>query len=79
MFTKILIAEDYESSNISVQKALEDLKITNPKYVNYCDDALSRIKMNLLEKNPLELLITDLYFYEDHREQKLKNVQNIIF
>jgi len=79
MFTKILIAEDYESSNISVQKALEDLKITNPKYVNYCDDALSRIKMNLLEKNPFELLITDLSFDEDHREQNLKNGQQLIF
>jgi len=78
MFTKILIAEDYESSNISVQKALEDLKISNPKYVNYCDDAISRIKMNLQEKNPFELLITDLSFDEDHREQKLKNGQQLI-
>lgn len=78
MFTKILIAEDYESSNISVQKALEDLKIPNPKYVNYCDDALSRIKMNLQEKNPFELMITDLSFDEDHREQNLKNGQQLI-
>ena len=35
MLKKILIAEDYESSNISVQKALEDIKIPDPKYVNY--------------------------------------------
>jgi len=78
MFTKILIAEDYESSNISVQKALEDLKIVNPKYVNYCDDAFSRIKMSLQENNPFELLITDLSFDEDHREQNLKNGQQLI-
>ncbi len=78
MFTKILIAEDYESSNISVQKALEDLKIESPKYVNYCDDALSRIKMSLQENNPFELLITDLSFDEDHREQNLKNGQQLI-
>lgn len=78
MFTKILIAEDYESSNISVQKALEDLKIVNPKYVNYCDDALSRLKMSLQENNPFELLITDLSFDEDHREQTLKNGQQLI-
>ncbi len=78
MFTKILIAEDYESSNISVQKALEDLKIANPKYVNYCDDALSRIKMSLQEKNPFELLITDLSFDEDHRKQDLKTGQELI-
>ncbi|PZU86519.1 MAG: response regulator [Chryseobacterium sp.] len=78
MFTKILIAEDYESSNISVQKTLEDLKIPAPKYVNYCDDALSRIKMSLQENNPFELLITDLSFDEDHREQNLKNGQQLI-
>jgi hypothetical protein len=78
MFTKILIAEDYESSNISVQRALEDFKIPIPKYVNYCDDALSRIKMNLQENNPFELLITDLSFEEDHREQSLKNGQQLI-
>lgn len=78
MFKKILIAEDYESSNISVQKALEDLKIPNPKYVSYCDDALSRIKMGLLENNPFELLITDLSFDEDHRTQNLKNGQQLI-
>ncbi|WP_312767182.1 response regulator [Epilithonimonas sp.] len=78
MFTKILIAEDYESSNISVQKVLEELKIPNPKYVNYCDDAINRIKMSLREKDPFELLITDLSFDEDHREQNLKNGQQLI-
>lgn len=78
MLKKILIAEDYESSNISVQKALEDLKIPDPKYVNYCDDALSRIKMSLQENNPFELLITDLSFDEDHREQNIKNGQQLI-
>lgn len=78
MLKKILIAEDYESSNISVQKALEDLKIPNPKYVSYCDDALSKIKMGLRENDAFELLITDLSFEEDHREQNLKNGQQLI-
>ena len=78
MFTKVLIAEDYESSNISVQKALEDLKITDPKYVSYCDDALSRLKMAIQNDDPFELLITDLSFEEDHREQNIKNGQQLI-
>ncbi|MNK31431.1 transcriptional regulator RcsB [compost metagenome] len=78
MFTKVLIAEDYESSNISVQKAMEDLKITNPKYVSYCDDAISRIKMAIIENDPFELLITDLSFEEDHRHQEIKNGQQLI-
>lgn len=78
MFTKVLIAEDYESSNISVQKAMEDLNITSPKYVSYCDDAISRIKMAIREDQPFELLITDLSFEEDHREQIIKNGQALI-
>jgi len=78
MFTRVLIAEDFESSNLSVQRALEDLKIPNPKYVSYCDDAISRIKMGIQENNPFELLITDLSFEEDHREQLIKNGQQLI-
>ena len=78
MFKKILIAEDYESSNISVQKALEDLRVPHPSFVSYCDDALSRVKMALVENNPYELLITDLSFEEDHREQKIKNGKELI-
>ena len=78
MFTKILIAEDYESANLSVQKAVNDLKITYPKYVSYCDDALARVKMGLQENDPFELLITDLSFDEDHREQHINTGQELI-
>ena len=78
MFTKVLIAEDFESSNISVQKALEDLKIPCTKFVSYCDDAISRIKMGIQENHPFELLITDLSFEEDHRKQLVKNGQQLI-
>jgi len=78
MFTKVLIAEDYESSTISVQRAVEDLKIAHLNYVNYCDDALGRVKMNLHENTPFELLIKDLSFEEDHREQNIKSGQELI-
>lgn len=78
MFTKVLIAEDFESSNISVQKALEDLQIPNPKYVSYCDDAINWIKKGIEESNPYELMITDLSFEEDHRKQVITNGQQLI-
>ncbi|KUY30802.1 DNA-binding response regulator [Elizabethkingia ursingii] len=78
MFKKILVAEDYESSNISVEKALEDLKTEQPKYVYYCDDALQRVQMAIHEKQPFELLITDLSFDEDHREQNIKSGSELI-
>ncbi|MCF3110246.1 response regulator [Niabella sp. CC-SYL272] len=71
MIQKILIAEDYESSNLSVQKTLADLNITNPDYVYYCDDALLRIQKAVQANASYDLLITDLHFEEDHRQQKI--------
>ncbi|MBZ4188859.1 response regulator [Niabella beijingensis] len=71
MIKKILIAEDYESSNLSIQKTLEELNITNPDYVYYCDDALLRIQKAVEANASYDLLITDLHFEEDHRQQKI--------
>lgn len=77
MFSKILIAEDHESSNFSVQKVLEELRITNVDHVDYCDDAFSYLKKSL-EFVPYEVLITDLSFEEDHRKQLIKNGRELI-
>lgn len=74
MFQKVLIAEDHESINISVQKTLSDLGVVhdNRNYVFYCDDALMRIQKALRENEPYELLVTDLSFEEDVPGQKIK-------
>ncbi len=77
MFGKVLISEDHESSNYSVQIVLEQLKISNVDHVYYCDDAFSYFKKSLKTK-PYDLLITDLSFEEDHREQVLKNGRELI-
>ena len=77
MFNKILIAEDHESSNFSVQKVLEELKITSVDNVYYCDDAFSYLKKSL-ESESYEVLITDLSFEEDHRKQLIKNGRELI-
>jgi DNA-binding NarL/FixJ family response regulator len=71
MIKKILIVEDHESSNISVQKTLEEMGIGDPDYVYYCDDALVRIQKAKEGGEPYDLLITDLYFDADHRPQKI--------
>ncbi|WP_410221027.1 response regulator [Pedobacter sp.] len=73
MFKRILIAEDHESANISVQKTLTDLEITHKDYVYYCDDALTRIKKALYEDQPFDLLITDIHFEEDHVKQEIND------
>ncbi|PWN64299.1 response regulator [Chryseobacterium oncorhynchi] len=78
MFKKILIAEDHESSSISVQKTLEDLNISNVDYVYYCDDALAKIQKSIREKDLYDLLITDLEYEEDHREQNIKDGKELI-
>lgn len=77
MFDKILIAEDHESSNFSIQKVLEELKIPNINYVFYCDDAFSHLKKSL-KSEPYEVLITDLSFEEDHRKQSIKSGRELI-
>ncbi len=78
MFKKILIAEDHESSSISVQKTLEDLNISNADYVYYCDDAVAKIQKSIRENDFYDLLITDLSFEEDHHEQKIKDGKELI-
>lgn len=78
MFKKALIAEDFESYNSSVQKALEELKIEIIDNVQYCDDAFMKIKKSIREKNPYDLLITDLSFVSDHREQHITNGRDLI-
>ncbi|KFC23766.1 response regulator [Epilithonimonas lactis] len=77
MFNKILIAEDHESSNFSVQKILEELNVPDVNHVYYCDDAFSQIKKSL-DATPYEVLITDLSFEEDHRKQFIKNGRELI-
>ena len=71
MFKRVLIAEDHESTNISVQKTLSDLGVTHTDYVYYCDDALMRVQKRVKEGQPYDLLITDLSFEEDHRKQQI--------
>ncbi|HVI46205.1 MAG TPA: response regulator [Chitinophaga sp.] len=78
MITKVLIAEDHESANISVQKTLEELEIVQTDYVYYCDDALTKIQLALQHNEPYDLLITDLYFEEDSRPQNINGGVQLI-
>lgn len=73
MIKKVLIAEDHESANISVQKTLEELGMAQTDYVYYCDDALARIQKGVQDDQSYDLLITDLYFEEDARAQKISS------
>jgi two-component system capsular synthesis response regulator RcsB len=78
MIKKVLIAEDHESTNISVQRTLEELKIIYTDYVYYCDDALTKIRIAKQKNEPYDLLITDLYFEKDHRIQQIPGGAELI-
>lgn len=78
MFKKVLIVEDHEVANLSVQHTLHALDIQNVKYVYYCDHALSWITTALRDQQPYDLLITDLYFEEDGQSQQLKGGIDLI-
>ncbi len=71
MINKVLIAEDHESANISIQKTLEELGVLHTDYVFYCDDALQKIQNNKKINQPYDLLITDMYFEQDRRVQTI--------
>lgn len=78
MFKKVLIAEDQEMANISVQKTLHDLSIQDVHYVYYCDDALARIQKAVSDGDSFDLLITDLIFEDDKTPQKLKGGEELV-
>lgn len=78
MFKKVLIAEDLDSISQSIIHTLEELSVDDIQHVKYCDDAHIRIKKALAEKKPFDLLISDLSFKQDHRENKLTNGEELI-
>ncbi|KUJ49761.1 response regulator [Chryseobacterium sp. JAH] len=78
MFKKVLIAEDHEILNLSVQRTADELKIPVVDYVHYCDDAVEKIKKSLRENSPYDLLITDVYYDTDYREQRIKDGREMV-
>ncbi len=78
MFTKVLVAEDFDSISITVGKALEELSISEIHHAKYCDDALLKIKKALKDNLPYDLLISDLSFKTDHRENILNSGDELI-
>lgn len=78
MFKKILIAEDLTSISSGVMSILEGMNIESYDHASYCDEAYLKIKRAILDKEPYQLLITDLSFVKDHRTTKLENGEALI-
>lgn len=78
MFHKVLVAEDLDSISITVEQALAELLVPEIHHAKYCDDALLKVKKALLDEAPYDLLISDLSFKTDHRENKLSSGEELI-
>lgn len=78
MFKKVLVAEDMDSINHAVAAILEDLNISEVAHAQYCDKAWLLAKKAAQDGEPFELLICDLSFKEDHREEKIKSGKELI-
>ncbi len=78
MFTKVLVVEDMDDINKGVYTTLVELGILKIDQVQYCDDAYLKIKKALRDNKPYELLISDLSFKTDHREQQYPSGEDLI-
>lgn len=78
MFSKVLIAEDMDDINTGILTALSELEITTIDHAQYCDDADLKARKARKDNVPYELLITDLSFKEDHREQHLNSGEELL-
>ncbi len=78
MFQKVITVDDLDTINIAVIRALEELAIPEIQNAKYCDEALLKIKRGIAEQLPFDLLITDLSFKLDHRQEKLQSGEDLI-
>jgi DNA-binding NarL/FixJ family response regulator len=78
MYNKVMVAEDIDSINIGVISLLQKLEVNEMNHVAYCDEAFLKAKRALQNNEPYELLICDLSFKEDHRDEKITSGQELI-
>lgn len=78
MFKKVLIAEDMDFINSGIKTQLANLSIPEVDYVQYCDEALLKLKRAEMDGAPFDLLISDLSFDDDAREQTITSGDDLI-
>ncbi|MCK8480926.1 DNA-binding response regulator [Psychroserpens algicola] len=79
MFKKVLVAEDLGSTNYGIANNLkEKLDIPDVQQALYCDDAFIKVRKAKKDNLPFEILITDLSFTKDYREQNIKKGEELI-
>ncbi|WJJ98221.1 DNA-binding response regulator [Algibacter luteus] len=78
MFSKVLVSEDMDDINKGIYNTLLEIGCKEIVQVQYCDDAYLKFKKALLDDAPFDLLITDLSFKSDHREERITAGDDLI-
>lgn len=78
MFKKVLVAEDMDSINHAVASVLKELHVPEVAHAQYCDKAWLLAKKASQDEKPYDLLICDLSFKADHREERIKSGSELI-
>ncbi|WP_111682825.1 DNA-binding response regulator [Winogradskyella tangerina] len=77
-FNRVLINDDHDAIGESVAQVLMSNGITNIEKTQYCDEAYLKIKKAELDQDPFDLLITDLSFKSDYRNDNLSSGEELI-
>lgn len=79
MFKKVLIVDDHASVNHGIaQTLIRETKIPQIEYAQYCDDAYLKFQKANQDHRPFDLLIADLTFKEDYRNDTFKTGIDLI-
>jgi DNA-binding NarL/FixJ family response regulator len=77
-FKKVLVAEDTDSSNIGLVFRLKELGIETVASSQSCDGAFLKLKKGLHDKQPFDLLISDLSFVTNAPNPKITSGEALI-
>ena len=78
MFKKVLIAEDLDAIAVSLIDTIKEIGVEEIHHTKYCDDAYLQVKKALNQNKSFELVICDLSFKPDHRENKINSGVELI-
>lgn len=79
MYKKVLVVEDLDSIGYGISRMLEQqLGVNEVVLSQYCSDAYLKFMRSEQENVPFDLLITDLSFHKDYRNDKIINGKHLI-
>lgn len=79
MFKKVLLAEDIDAVNTAVKELLLNLGAKEVIYAQYCDEAYLKLRKASLNNVPFDLIISDLSFKQDHREEQISSGEELAY